>query len=116
MIIRLDTDDRSPLYLQIAASIRRSIIDGDVAEGDRLPPAREVAGALKVNIHTVLKAYTELRDDGLIEMRRGRGSVVKPGAASRSQIAHLVLTLVTEAKRHGLTMSDITTLITKEMT
>ncbi|BDZ60564.1 hypothetical protein GCM10025873_03550 [Demequina sediminis] len=73
MLIRTTPGSSVALYDQIAASVRVEAASGRLAPGDRLPSAREVAAALDVNLHTVLKAYQLLRDEGLIEMRRGRG-------------------------------------------
>lgn len=115
MLLRIDPTDGSPLYTQIAAAVRRAIADGDVCEGDRLPPARELALALDVNMHTVLRAYAELRQEGIIEMRRGRGSVVRQGAATRADLIRLTGELVNEARRQGLDRKDLIKLVEQEM-
>jgi GntR family transcriptional regulator len=73
MLGTVDRDDALPLHEQVAAEIRRAIADGEAGPGDRLPPARDLAAVLGVNSNTVLRALRMLRDEGLLEFRRGRG-------------------------------------------
>jgi GntR family transcriptional regulator len=76
MIKQVDRDASKPLHDQVAAEIRRAIADGEAGPGDRLPPARDLAAVLGVNANTVLRALRMLRDEGLLEFRRGRGVTV----------------------------------------
>ncbi|GAA3741717.1 GntR family transcriptional regulator [Leifsonia bigeumensis] len=76
MLIRIDPSSGVPLFDQLAGSIRASTITGAIALGERLPSARELAQSLDINVHTVLRAYQLLRDEGLIELRPGRGAIV----------------------------------------
>ncbi|WP_344424259.1 GntR family transcriptional regulator [Pseudonocardia ailaonensis] len=112
MLIRVDPARPIPLADQIAASVRRGIADGAVAAGERLPPARELAASLDVSIHTVLAGYQKLRDEGLIELRRGRGATVRattrPGHAA---VLELARGLVDEARRHGLGDEELVDLV-----
>src|SRR3981081_866584 len=80
MLVEIDESSPVPLYLQIAASIRRSIAGGVVAAGGRLPASRDMAAALEVNVNTVQRAYGELRDEGLLQLRQGRGAAGVGGA------------------------------------
>lgn len=115
MLIRIDQSSAVPLYEQFAANVRGAIADGSVAAGERLPAARDLAASLDVNVHTVLRGYQQLRDEGLIELRRGRGAVVAAEAPARSRLLDAVRGLVTEAKRHGMSAADLLDLVKKEM-
>ncbi len=77
MLFRMDPESGTGLADQLAGQVRGALITGLLQPGARLPPAREVATGLAINMHTVLRAYSQLRDDGLIELRRGRGARVR---------------------------------------
>ncbi|MBN6036262.1 GntR family transcriptional regulator [Amycolatopsis sp. 195334CR] len=108
MLVRIDPASPLPLFEQVAAAVRRALAEGDLALGEQLPPARELAASLDINIHTVLRAYALLRDEGLIDLRRRRGAVVIAGARERARLTELVGDLVTEAKRLGLDADELT--------
>lgn len=113
MLIRIDPSRTAPLHEQIDAAVRGAIAAGEVADGERLPPARELAASLDVNVHTVLRAYAALRDDGLIELRRGRGAVVRAGDVERRRLAVVALAdeLVALARRSGVSDADVVKLV-----
>src|SRR4026209_1095632 len=71
--VNVDKHDPTDLYEQVAAEIRRAIADGEAKPGERLPPAKDLAAILGVNTNTVLRSLRLLRDEGLLEFRRGRG-------------------------------------------
>lgn len=81
MLWSVDSADTIPLHEQIAANVRRAIASGELTAGDRLPAATELGGVLGVNSNTVLRAYRRLRDEGVLEFRRGRGVQVAQDAA-----------------------------------
>ncbi|MBG0816243.1 GntR family transcriptional regulator [Planomonospora sp. ID82291] len=101
MLLTLDLNDPRPLHEQVAGTIRRAVADGSYAPGDRLPPARDLADALGVNANTVLRALRELRDEGLLEFRRGRGVSVLSRPDARGALAEAVRELLAEADRYG---------------
>ena len=78
-----DWNDGQPIYRQLRDRVIALILDGVLSEGDALPSVRTVASEYTVNPLTVVKAYQELADDGLVESRRGRGMFVNPGARGR---------------------------------
>ena len=71
--VKVDKSDPTDLYEQVAAEIRRAIAEGEAKPGERLPPAKDLAAILEVNTNTVLRSLRLLRDEGLLEFRRGRG-------------------------------------------
>jgi len=111
MLIRIDPGSDAPLFVQVAASVRADIAAGRLAEGDRLPPAREVAAALEVNLHTVLHAYQDLRDEGLVDMRRGRGAVVTAAATGLAALYGDIRDLARKARALRLSPDSLAALV-----
>jgi len=116
VLIRVDPASGVAIYDQIAASVRADASRGALRPGDRLPAARELAEALDVNVHTVLRAYQQLRDEGLVDLRRGRGAVVTDAAARGSELVGAVRALVAEARRTGVPLPTLLSLIREEFT
>jgi GntR family transcriptional regulator len=114
MLIRVDPSSEAPIFEQLAASVRAEVARGSLVPGDRLPSAREVSEALEVNIHTVLHAYQELRDEGLVDLRRGRGAVITDQASSHSELLNSVQSLVAEARRLGIAPATVAALVREE--
>ncbi len=111
MLISIDPSSDAPLNEQIAAELRAALARGDLDEGDRLPSARELAESLDVNMHTVLRAYGALRDEGLVEMRRGRGVTVLRTAGHRARLVELAQALLAEARKQGMGMEQVKALL-----
>jgi GntR family transcriptional regulator len=104
--VKVDRTEPIELHEQVAAEIRRAIAEGEAKPGERLPPARDLAAVLEVNRNTVLRALRQLRDEGLLEFRRGRGITV---AATPNHGAVVVQAreLVRLARRHGYRMDEL---------
>jgi GntR family transcriptional regulator len=111
MLWSVDVSSSVPLSAQITANVRRAIADGEVAVGERLPPAAELAGALGVNRNTVLSALRQLRDEGLLEFRRGRGVRVAAEAASRGLLTQAARSLLELGCAHGYTRAEMVRLL-----
>ncbi|MGW1230620.1 GntR family transcriptional regulator [Streptomyces sp. NPDC001478] len=116
MLFRVDPTSTVPLGDQIAACVRRAVADGTVTPGERLPAARVLAESLGVNVHTVLRGYQRLREEGLIELRRGRGAVVADGASPhRARLLDRLRETIAEARELGLTEDELLTLVRTEL-
>ena len=109
-IVKVDRQDPTELYEQVAAEIRRAIADGEAKPGERLPPARDLAAVLDVNTNTVLRALRELRDEGLLEFRRGRGITVA-GTPDKSAVISRAKDLVEFARRLGYRVDELVEIV-----
>ena len=98
------------VFEQIAAEIRRAILDGEAQPGERLPPAKDLAAELGVNANTVLRSLRLLRDEGLLEFRRGRGVTVA-GTPERTAVLDLARQLLVVARRHGYRRDELVAMI-----
>jgi DNA-binding transcriptional regulator YhcF (GntR family) len=108
--VKLDRSDPTPLHEQVAGQIRRSIAEGDARPGERLPPAKDLAAVMHVNTNTVLRALRELRDEGLLEFRRGLGVRVS-GTPEHGAVLAKVRELLTLAGQHGYQREELVRLI-----
>ena len=111
MLLRIDTTSPEPLYDQLAGQVRAAVARGELPVGERLPGAREVAASLDINVHTVLRAYQELRDEGLIELRRGRGAVVTAAPQDNAELHAAIDALVRVARSLGIAPQTTTALL-----
>jgi GntR family transcriptional regulator len=111
-MFRVKVDRREPteLHEQVAAEIRRAIAEGEAKPGERLPPARDLAAVLAVNTNTVLRALRRLREEGLLDFRRGRGVTVA-GAPHRGAVVLRANELVRFAREHGYRTDELVRII-----
>jgi DNA-binding transcriptional regulator YhcF (GntR family) len=107
---KIDKRDPTDLYEQVAAEIRRAIADGEATPGERLPPAKDLAAVLGVNTNTVLRALRLLRDEALLEFRRGRGISVT-GTPERGAVVQRAKELVDFARQHGYRTDELIEII-----
>lgn len=108
--VKVDRRDPVELHEQVAAEIRRAIADEEAKPGERLPPARDLAAVIGVNTNTVLRALRTLRDEGLLEFRRGRGISVA-GTPERGAVVSRARDLVEFARSQGYRREDLIRLI-----
>ncbi len=110
-IVSIDHTSQVPLHEQVAAAIRRAIADGEASSGERLPPAKDLAAVLGVNANTVFRALRTLRDEGLVEFRRGRGESVTGIALRRSPVVAKARELVSVARKYGYRPEELAEII-----
>ena len=108
--VKVDRQDPTDLYEQVAGEIRGAIAEGEAKPGERLPPAKDLAAVLGVNTNTVLRALRVLRDEGLLEFRRGRGISVA-GTPERGAVIARAKELVEFARRHGYRIDELVEII-----
>ena len=108
--VKLDRDNPLDLHDQVAAEIRRAIADGEAKPGQRLPPAKDLAAILGVNTNTVLRALRQLRDEGLLEFRRGRGITVT-GTPEQGAVITRAKDLLDFARLHGYRPDELIRII-----
>jgi GntR family transcriptional regulator len=109
--VEIDHSSPVPLHEQVAAAVRRAIAEGEARSGERLPPARDLAAVLGVNANTVFRALRTLREEGLVEFRRGRGVAVTGIAPERSPVVAKARELVEVARRYGYRPEELAAII-----
>ena len=108
--VKVNKSDPTDLYEQVAAEIRRAIADGEAKPGERLPAAKDLAAILGVNKNTVLRSLQLLRDEGLLEFRRGRGITVT-GTPERGAVVQRAKELVEFARYQGYQLDELVQII-----
>ncbi len=108
--VKVDRQDPTDLYEQVAGEIRRAIADGEAKPGERLPPAKDLAAVLGVNTNTVLRSLRLLRGEGLLEFRPGRGILVA-GTPERGAVVQRARKLVEFARHHGYRLDELVEII-----
>lgn len=108
--MKIDRSEPTAVFEQVAAEIRRAILNGEAKPGKRLPPARDLADELGVNTNTVLRALRLLRDEGLLDFRRGRGVSVA-GTPERTAVVDKARELIELARQNGYRREELLSLI-----
>ena len=118
-IIVVDVKSRIPIYEQIIASVKDSVVGGLMTADEPLPSVRSLAGELAINPNTIQKAYSELERQGIVYSVPGRGSFISSDTASiekqhREKILCDIDALIDEAIKTGIKIEDIKQLICKK--
>jgi DNA-binding GntR family transcriptional regulator len=108
--MQLEHTNTTPLWEQVAAEIRRAIAEGEAKPGERMPLAKDLATVLGVNRNTVLRALHQLRDEGLLEIRQGRGITVA-GTPERGAVLARAKDLVAFARKNGYRQDELIAMI-----
>jgi GntR family transcriptional regulator len=106
----VDRNDPILLHEQVAVEIRRAIGDGEAKPGERIPQAKDLAAVLGVNTNTVLRALRQLRDEGLLEVGRGRAIRVA-GTPERTEVLKMMKDLIQLGRRNGYRRDDLVALL-----
>lgn len=118
MYITVDERDRRPLYQQIVDEIKALIAGGELPEGSSLPPVRQVAADLGVNLNTIAYAYRQLQKQGLVKVRHGAGAVVTSrllNETTEEQLRSQLGTALTHLTLAGLSQAEVRALIDVEL-
>jgi GntR family transcriptional regulator len=119
MSIFIDENDTRPIYRQVADEIRSLIARGELAEGVSLPPVRQLAANLGVNLNTIATAYRDLQNEGLITVRHGVGATVaaRTPTADRSdeELSKPLRNALTQLALAGRSQTEIMRLVTREL-
>jgi GntR family transcriptional regulator len=118
LYITIDETDRRPFYRQVVDEIKALIARGELSEGSSLPPVRQVASDLGVNLNTVAFAYRKLQQEGLIKIRHGAGAMVTSRVLGEKSNEHLraqLRTALTHLVLAGLKRSEIKALVEGEL-
>jgi GntR family transcriptional regulator len=89
MFFKLNPTTGQPLYLQLMQQIRHASETGALRDGDQLPGIRTLAEELVVSPNTIVKAYSELEHEGLLDLRQGSGAFVTVRRRTRSLTDHV---------------------------
>ncbi|XZE53148.1 GntR family transcriptional regulator [Planctomycetaceae bacterium SH139] len=122
-MITISLRSSTPLQDQLVAELRRLLATGKLSVGDDLPPVRQLANDLGINLNTVARAYRELTDAGLLTSVRGRGTVVigtterprgKP-TEERKRVEQTLGAALADAKIAGLSESEARSMIERQI-
>ena len=120
LFFQIDPQSGLPVYRQLMDQTKHYIASGTLSEGDQLPSIRELATRLAVNPATVVKAYSELQNEGIIEMKQGKGAFVSMGIPKthmpgrKVQVGRIARQLVVEAQQLGMELDHVRDLVEDE--
>jgi len=118
MYITIDERDPRPIYQQVVDEVKALIVRGELEEGSSLPPVRQVAADLGVNLNTIAFAYRQLQKGGLIKVRHGAGAVVAARVVPQDRDERLhpkLMAALTDLILSGLTRAEVLAVVTKEL-
>jgi GntR family transcriptional regulator len=107
---RVDRSEATLLHEQVAAEIRRAIAEGEALPGEKIPQAKDLAATLGVNTNTVLRALRVLRDEGLLEMGRGRAIKVA-GSPDQGALVQRMNDLIEFGRQRGYRRDELVSML-----
>lgn len=118
-MLSIDPASDVPLGEQVRRGVRRAIAEGELSPGDLLPPVRQLAGDLGINLNTVARAYRELEAEGLVRTMRGRGTVVAAGREAvrtpKGDLRRRLRDLVADARLAGYDADQVRAMFHAEL-
>ena len=118
-MITLNYRDARPIYEQVKDALRRLIVSGAIADGERLPSVRQLASQLAINPNTIQRAYNELEAEGYAASVPGKGSFAVRGARSaldarRRELCARLRETAAELRAMGVSQSELERLCREE--
>lgn len=113
-MIHLDYRDSRPIYEQVKDSLRRLMVTGVLAPGDKLPSVRSMASQLSINPNTIQRAYAQLEQEGYVYSVSGRGTFVAEGGEQNrrrcGELCERLRPMLEELRSLGFTLEELTAL------
>ena len=111
-LITLNYRDARPIYEQVKDGLRRLIVSGAIADGEKLPSVRQLASQLAINPNTIQRAYNELEAEGYAASVPGKGSFAVRGEraqddARRRELSEKLRETAAELRAMGMSQSEI---------
>lgn len=112
MYIHLDFESDEPIYAQLKHQIIVGIAKKELSPGDHLPSVRSLAADIGINLHTVNKAYQQLKQEGYVQIHRQKGVVVNPNGfpqadeSYREQLKKTLQPLVAASVCRGMSKEE----------
>lgn len=118
MVLKLDFNSDKSIYIQITEEITKAIAKGELKINESLPSVRSMAESIGVNLHTVNKAYNQLKDDGFLTIDRRKGAIVadlpmKEYSKSRKSAKNELELLTAKSYLSGMTKEEFLELSSK---
>ena len=119
MIFRLSPSSGIPLYIQLMHQVKHAVETGALRAGDQLPTIRKLAEDLVMNSNTVIRAYRELKHEGVVELRQGAGAFIAEAVVDRAKVMRKAQAVAQSAIERfvilGLTEEEMRRLIENEL-
>lgn len=115
-MITLNYRDTRPIYEQVRDGLRRLIVTGAIADGEKLPSVRALASQLAINPNTIQRAYSELEAEGYAASVPGKGSFAVRGErtaddARRAALTETLRETISELRALGMTREELDTIL-----
>lgn len=112
----MNFNDNLPIYMQIIDYVKKSIIKGELKEGEKLDSVRDMSTKMKVNPNTIQRSYQELEREGLVATQRGMGTFVTEDVEiikklKKSMASNIVNSFISEMSQLGYKPAEIIELI-----